>query len=348
MDYLAAFLVIHQDHMEKTMRIKILRATVLGLTLSLFCLGASAQTYKMTLSGASPSGLWTVLGVGIDGAVKTSYPGSSVTYQTSGGGLANIALVDQVKVELGIAHDAELRIATEGSKPYTNPITSLRAIALLYNWAPMQMVMTKAFAEKYGIRSFDDIALKKPPLRVAFNKRGNITEHVAVKMFNAIGVDLEDIKKWGGDVIYAASDEQGDLIKDRRIDMFANGVFVRTSFIVQAGDAVDLVLLTVSEKVVQKVSKETGAAPFVVKGGSYPWQPEDVPTVALGAVMIVNSKMEDKTAYNLAKSLVEHIDKLQGAHNSMKAITPKFLASQRVIPYHKGAEKYYREAGLLN
>src|SRR3990167_5042074 len=94
MDYLAAFLVIHQDHMEKTMRIKILRATVLGLTLSLFCLGASAQTYKMTLSGASPSGLWTVLGVGIDGAVKTSYPGSSVTYQTSGAGLANIALVD--------------------------------------------------------------------------------------------------------------------------------------------------------------------------------------------------------------------------------------------------------------
>ncbi len=325
----------------------ILRSAVLGLTLSLSCLGAGAQSYKMTLSGASPSGLWTVLGVGIDGAVKASFPGSTVTYQTSGGGLANIALIDQGKVELGIAHDAELRIATEGGKPYAKPITSLRAIALLYDWAPMQMIVTKAFANKYGIRSFDDIALKKPPLRVAFNKRGNITEHVAVKMFNAIGVNLEDITKWGGDVIYAASDEQGDLIKDKRIDMFTNGVFVRTSFIVQAGDAVELVLLPVSEGVIKKVSRELGVAAFVVKGGSYPWQAEDVPTVALGGLLIANAKMEEKTAYDLAKALHKNISKLQAAHPTLKAVTPEFLASQKIIPYHKGAEKYYREAGLL-
>ena len=323
------------------------RTIVLGFLLSLFCLGATAQTYKMTLSGASPSGLWTVLGVGIDGAVKVSYPGSHVTYQTSGGGLANIALLDQGKVELGIPHDAGLRIATEGGKPFAKPVTSLRAIALLYNWAPMQMVITKAFAQKHGIRNFDDIALKKPPLRIAFNKRGNITEHVAVKMFNAIGVDLEDFKKWGGDVIYAASDEQGDLMKDKRIDMFTNGVFVRSSFIVQAGDAVELVLLPVSEGIVKKVSHELSVAPFVVKGGTYPWQPEDVLTVALGAALVVNSKMEEKVAYDLAKALHMNIDKLQGAHGTMKSITPEFLASQRLIPYHKGAEKYYREAGLL-
>jgi TRAP transporter TAXI family solute receptor len=324
-----------------------LRTTIIGLTLSLFCLGATAQTYKLTLSGASPSGLWSVLGVGINGAVNSEYPGSNVTYQTSGGGLANIALLDQGKVELGIAHDAELRIATAGDKPFVKPITSLRAIALLYNWAPMQMVITKAFAEKYGIHSFDDIAIKKPPLRVSFNKRGNITEHVAVKMFNAMGVNLDDIKKWGGDVIYAASDEQGDLMKDNRIDMLTNGVFVRTSFIVQAGDAVNLVLLPVSEKVIQQVSKELGVERFVVKGGSYTWQPEDVPTVALGAALVVNSKMDDKVAYDLAKALYTHIDKLRGAHSTMKAITPEFLAKQRVIPYHKGAETYYRELGLL-
>ena len=201
-------------------------------------------------------------------------------------------------------------------------------------------MLCSAFAQKHGIRNFDDIALKKPPLRIAFNKRGNITEHVAVKMFNAIGVDLEDFKKWGGDVIYAASDEQGDLMKDKRIDMFTNGVFVRSSFIVQAGDAVELVLLPVSEGIVKKVSHELSVAPFVVKGGTYPWQPEDVLTVALGAALVVNSKMEEKVAYDLAKALHMNIDKLQGAHGTMKSITPEFLASQRLIPYQKGAEKY--------
>lgn len=324
-----------------------LRIIVFGLALALSSLVAKAEPYKMTLSGASPSGLWTMIGIGIDGAVKESFPGSSITYQTSGGGLANIALLDQGKVELGIAHDAELRIATLGARPFSKPVTSLRALALLYNWAPMQMVMSKAFAEKYKIHSFDDIAIKKPPLRIALNKRGNITEHVAVEMFKAIGVTLDDIKKWGGDVIYAASDEQGDLMKDKRIDMFANGVFVRTSFIVQAGDAVELVLLPVSEAVVNTVSQELSVAPFTIKAGSYAWQPTDVPTVALSAVLVVNSKMDDKVAHDLAAALHKHVDKLQGAHGSLKAITPEFLASQKIVPYHKGAEDYYREAGLL-
>lgn len=325
-----------------------LRTILCGLTFALLSLGALAGPYRMTLSGASPSGLWTMIGVGIDGAVKDSYPGSTITYQTSGGGLANIALVAQGKVEMGIAHDAELHLANLGAKPFSKPITSLRAIASLYDWAPMQMVMTKSFSEKYGIRTFDDIAVKKPPLRIAFNKRGNITEHAAVEMFKAIGVTLDDIGKWGGNVVYAASDEQGDLMKDNRIDMFANGVFVRTSFIVQAGDAVDLVLLPVSEGVVNKVAKELNVAPFVVKANSYSWQPADVPTVALGAILFVNDNMADDDARNLAQALHRHIDKLQGAHGTLKAgLTPEFLASQKVVPYHKGAEAYYREAGLL-
>ncbi|CAI10584.1 MULTISPECIES: TAXI family TRAP transporter solute-binding subunit [Aromatoleum] len=324
-----------------------LRNIVCGLAIAFFSLGAAAESYKMTLSGASPSGLWTMIGVGIDGAVKDAFPGSTITYQTSGGGLANIALLDQGKVELGIAHDAELHIATLGAKPFRKPITNLRAIAMLYDWAPMQMVITKAFAEEHGIRTFDDIAVKKPPIRIAFNKRGNITEYVAVEMFRAIGVSLDDIKKWGGDVIYAASDEQGDLMKDKRIDMFTNGVFVRTSFIVQAGDAVDLVLLPVSDSVIKKISQELSVAPFVVKAGSYSWQPTDVATLALSAILVVNDKMDDKVAHDLAEALHKHIGKLQGAHGSLKAITPEFLTSQKTVPYHKGAEAYYREAGLL-
>lgn len=326
---------------------RVVRAMVFGITLSLACSGVLARGYEMTLSGASPSGLWTLLGVGIDGVMKAAHPGSTITYQTSGGGLANIALVDQGKVALGLAHDAELRIAIEGGKPFRNPVTGLRAVAMLYDWAPMQMLMSKAFAETHGIRSFEDIAVKKPPLRIALNKRGNITEYVAVRMLKAIGVELADIEKWGGSVIYAASDEQGDLIRDKRIDMFANGVFVRTNFILQAGNSVPLVLLPVSESVVNRISNELGVRPFVVKGGSYEWQPNDVSTVSLGAVLIVNEKMDDQTAYDLARALHQHIDVLRKVHGSFRDMPAALLTSQNIIPYHKGAEKYFREVGLV-
>ena len=64
---------------------------------------ATAQPINMTLVGASPAGLWSSLGVGIGAAVAAAYPGSTITYQTSSGGLANAQLVSDGRVPLGIA-----------------------------------------------------------------------------------------------------------------------------------------------------------------------------------------------------------------------------------------------------
>ncbi len=44
---------------------------------------AEAQTYQVTLAGASPGGLWSTIGTGFDKALAKAYPGSTVTYQTA-------------------------------------------------------------------------------------------------------------------------------------------------------------------------------------------------------------------------------------------------------------------------
>jgi uncharacterized protein len=308
---------------------------------------AAAQPYNLSLAGASPGGLWSLLGVGIDKAVKEQFPGSTITYQTSGGGLANINLIETGKAELGLAHEAELKIAYEGGKPFTRPMRSARALALLYDWGPMQLIMSKAFAEKHGIRTFEDIAAKKPPLRVVLNRRGNIAESVADRMFAATGVTPEAIKSWGGTVIYAASQEQTDLYKDRRVDFIFNSLFVRQGSLIQAGDAIESVMLPVSDAVIEKVGAELGTKRFVIPANSYKFQPDPVPTPTLGAGVVVSEKMDDKTAYNLAMALHKHIESLQGVHGSMKALTAQLLVSMEVIPYHPGAARYYREAGLM-
>lgn len=306
-----------------------------------------AQPYNYALAGASPSGLWSSLGVGIDKAVKAQYPGSTITYQTSGGGLANIGLLDTGKAQIGIAHEPELKLALEGAKPFTKPINSMRAIAYLYDWGPMQIIMTREFADKYGIKTFEDIATKKPPLRVTLNRRGNIAEGVAIAMFKAIGVTPADIEKWGGSVIYAASQEQADLYKDRRADMMFNSLFVKQGSLLEATNAVESVMLPVSEAVIKKVAAETGTKKFVIPANSYKFQTQAMPTNTLGAGLVVNQSMDEQTAYNLAKALHKQIGELQAVHGSMKALTPQILVEMEVVPYHPGAVKYYKEAGLM-
>jgi len=308
---------------------------------------AQAQTYNITLSGASPGGLWSLLGAGIDAAVREAYPGSVVTYQTSGGGLANIAIVDRGEAEMGLAHAQELKMAVDGVEPFKAPVTSLRVIAYLYNWAPMHLITAKDFAEKHGLKTLTDIRDKKAPVRVAINKRGNIAGDVAIAMFEAAGITEQELESWGGRIVYAASSEQSELLLNRRIDMVDNSLFVRHSSLRQIDESIDMVLLNVSDDVATAVNEKWGTESFTIPANSYKNQSEPIETITLSAALVVNADMSDEQAYNLTKALFEHIDKMQEVHGSMKALSKELMASASVVDYHPGAVRYLKEAGLL-
>ena len=210
----------------------------------------------------------------------------------------------------------------------------------------MQAVMREDFAEEYDITSFEDIAEIQPPITIAINKRGNIAASVAESMLETIGASPDEVKRWGGNIIYAASGEQSGLIQDRRIDMFLNSLFVRQSSIMQAGASVDLSLLPLSDETINKVTAKTGTQPFVIPGGAYEWAPNDTPTVSISAALAVRSDMKDETAYNLTKALYENYEKIANVHPAMKSLNPEIMASVEVIPYHDGALRYLKEAGL--
>jgi TRAP transporter TAXI family solute receptor len=325
---------------------KFIAACAVGGALIAASGAAQAKTYTLTLCGASPGGLWSLLGAGVDAAVKAAYPGSTITYQTSGGGFANVGLLRAKKCDLAIVHDVEAKLAMEGKKPFSKPANDLRAIAVLYNWAPMQYVITKKFADKHGINSFEDIVKNKAPVRIAVNKRGNVVSQVIETMFKAAGASFADIKSWGGQVVFAASKEMSNLIKDRRIDAFGNAVFVRHRSVRQPGEAVPLKLLNVSDATIAKVSDALKVGKFTIKGGSYKWAPDNVNTVALSAQLVALSSFSAADAHNITKALIDNAAKMSGVHRAMKKLDTKLMASSKSTPYHPGAAKAYKAAGL--
>ena len=167
-------------------------------------------------------------------------------------------------------------------------------------------------------------------------------------MISVVVASVDDIKAWGGNVVLAGSEEQGDLMKDRRVDLLFNSLFVGQRSLIEVGDSVPVVMLPVSKEVIDKVSKETGAEPYVVKAKSYSWQPQDVPTISLGAFLVANAALPDADAKAITKALIEKIDAMRSVHPSMKALTPQLLSSQsEKFTYHPGAIAAYKEAGLL-
>lgn len=129
-----------------------------SLALCLAASTASAEAVNVTLSGGNPGGLWSLLGAGMDRSAKADNPDSVITYQATGGGFANLGLLAKNRTDLGMVHDAEVKLGLEGKGPFKAPITNLKAIGYMYNWAPMHFFLKKSIAEQYNIDSLDDIA----------------------------------------------------------------------------------------------------------------------------------------------------------------------------------------------
>jgi len=307
---------------------------------------AAAKTYNLTLCGASPGGLWSLLGAGVDAAVKKSFPGSTVTYQTSGGGLANVALLDQGKCDLAIIHDAEAKAGVQGLAPFQAPVTSMATIAQLYTWAPMQAIVNADYAEEHGLTTLEDIAEKQLPIQLVLNRRGNIVSSVGESMLNAIGASPAQIEEWGGNVQYAASGEQGDLMRDRRVDMLLNSLFVNHSSIRELASAIDVKLLPVRPETAAKVIEEWDIKDYTIPASAYDWNGQDTLTVTVSAQLFVRADAGEEMVTDIAGALVEHVEELRGVHKAMSPLDLELMAGAATVPYHPAAATIFQKAGF--
>jgi len=325
---------------------KVIKATVVGTCIGLASVNVVAKD-NYIMAGASPGGLWSLLGAGVDKAMRASYPNATVTYQTSGGGFANAVQVASKKVDFGLMHDAEAKIAAKGTDPYKAPVTNLRAMAVMYNFAAFQPMVTKDFADEYGISSYDDLKAKKAPVRLVLNKRGNIAHNQAVEVLAAYGISLEDIESWGGSIQYSGSKGSVELMKNRQADMVMNNIFVGHSSIREVLNSMPMVMMPVSQSVRDSVSSEMGTGQMTIPGKAYDILSDDHPTLALTAMLVVNSDTSDDEVYKVTKALISNVGEIQGVHKAMRSLNPEMMVKQNAIPFHPGAIKAYKEAGLM-
>ncbi len=312
-----------------------------------------AQELNLTLSGASPGGLWSRIGGGIDAAIAKAYPGSTVTYQTSSGGLANVSLVSRGKVQMGMATDGELNAAVNGTAPFKKAIDNTRILFRVYAPAArFQMgffAVTKSFADKYNVKTFDDIVKNKLPIRIAINRRGNMDANVAEEVMNMMNASRKDIVSWGGQIVNAASKEIVSLVSDRRLDVVNFGISFNHPRVREIAKNASPVLLSYTEDAAAAVAKKFGGEVCRVKAGEYKWSPNGAVSICVGAVIIVNADMDDDLAYKITKAMIEQIETFKNkSHRAIKkSATPQVLSQKGAAAFHPGALKYFKEKGLM-
>jgi len=102
----------------------------------------------------------------------------------------------------------------------------------------------------------------------------------------------------------------------------------------------------VPAEVVAKIG-DAAYQPGVVPAKTYEGQNADVATVKIQNFLVTHEGVPADTVYAMTKSMFDNLDQLTAAHAAAKAISKTDAAKNPPVPLHPGAERYYREAGLL-
>lgn len=320
-------------------------ASIVALSFGLSAGPVFAQTdqaKKVTLSGGSIGGAWSAIGNAIGETIRRESPNAAFSYEP-GREAANIQLVSQGKVELGIAHAQLVKRAQAGEEPFKAPITNLRAIALIDPQAAVQILVR----EDSGIDSFETVLAKKMPVRIALNQRGTLMAVTGEEVFKAYGITPKDIESWGGRIHYVAYNAGLDMMKNGQVDIIINMLAFPSGQINSATREMSVKMLGISPEAKAKLTSTLGVAPITVPAATYPFQPQAIETVTGSVVVFASSEMKEADAAAIAESMLKHFDYLKQAHATLARLEPVNLTQTAPLALHPGAEAVYRKAGLL-
>ena len=314
-------------------RPNILVAALAGLSIALAGVQARADEFINVLTGGT-SGVYYPLGVALSEIYGKNIQGAHVQVQATKASVENLNLLQQGKGEVAFTLGDSLELAWQGNADAGFPakLDKLRGLAAIYpNY--IQIVAAK----DSGIQTLAD--LKGKSLSVGAPKSG--TELNARAILTAAGLSYQDL----GRVEYLPFAESVELIKNRQLDATLQSAGLGVASIRDLATSLPIVVVAVPPETVAKVGQPYVAA--TIPAGTYEGQTSDVATAAVGNFLVTREGVSDDTAYQMTKLLFEHLDQLAAAHAAAKGIDPAKAAEGMPVPLHPGAERYFKEKGLI-
>lgn len=290
----------------------------------------AAQKFINIATGGT-SGTYFPLGGALADILNKNIPGTNASAQSTGASVANVNLLSQGKVEIAFIQNDIAYYAANGTEMFKGKqVAGLQGLATLYP-ETVQIVTLK----KSGIKSVADFKGK----RIAVGAAGSGTEANARQIMEAYGIKYDDIK-----VQYLSFGEAASALKDGNVDAAFITAGHPTAAIQDIATQNDVVLVPVdADKADALIKKYPFYTKLVIKAGTYPKQDADVTAVAVKCMLAVTDKMDENTAYAIAKALYGNLDRMKSAHSAANAISKDTAKDGMSIKLNPGAEKFFNE-----
>lgn len=301
-----------------------------------------AEDKAYTVSAGSISGSWFAIMTTMFELYRNNI--DDLTYTTiPGGSVANPISLSTGQSQFAMSYSTNLFAAARGDEPYEAQLDNIRAIAN----TGLSAYMHVYFDNSLGIETLDDIAARQIPLKIDTGPRGGGGELAAGRMLAAHGASYEDIQAWGGSITYSPYREAMDRVNDKQIDGFANDDLPGAPLFAEFAGKDDITIYSQSAEAIALMESEYGYIPGVIPAGTYEGQDQDIMTTYQTPLFVTTADMDEEVVYQMTKLMFEKTDELIAGHNAFTALDVNKAPFGLTVPLHPGAERYYREIGVL-
>jgi len=311
---------------------------VSSLLLSVSMFAAAQQTdFKgkfIIISSDQPGGGWYPFGGALVTLWQKYIPGLNVTLQGSTGENDNLIKVEQKRADIGFAN---VSVAYDKSKGLG-----------FFEGKPAYEDLRALFA--CGLTTFHIVTPENSPIKTPFDFKGKkygfypigtAPNVVSRNIFEAYGLKEEDMKSF-----YGSEHDIVDGIKDKLIDV---GLFATTT---GSADMLDLVVSNNAEFVTvtgtnrdELLAKYPYYSACIIPKEAYGTS-EDIDTIGVRWIMVVDASMDEDLAYALIKTFYEKLDEFKVMVPATKSYSIE-TAFTSGVPMHPGSEKYLKEMGII-
>jgi len=311
-----------------------LAAAAVALATVTGAVGAKAEQFVTVLTGGT-SGVYYPMGVAISKVYADNIADVRTSVQSTKASVENLNLLQRGRGEVAFALGDSVANGWAGVKEagFPQKLDKLRGLAAIYP----NYIQIVARADS-GIKTLTDLKGKR--VSVGAPKSG--TELNARKVFAAAGMSYDDFEK----TEYLSFGESVELMKNRQLDATLLSAGLGVSAIRDLASTTPVSIVEVPKEVVEAI----GEPVFIstpVPAGTYDGVTEDVDTVAIRNFLITREGLSEDLVYEMTKQIFENHDDLLAAHSAAEGIKLETAATGMPLPLHPGAEKYYKEAGVL-
>ena len=309
---------------------------VVGILVSLLAVGPTIAATRITVATGPWGGVYFLVGTALARVLGKHISGTTAVAEPVTGSAHGLELVHRGEATIALVSLSAAHFGVRGQREFTQKYDDVAFVMGAMDTGQSLVTLSNS-----GIKTYAEVR----DLRVAANTESSKSQLLAA--LRTYGLGERDIR-----LSLMSYTEQLAALRDGALDagFIAVGPYNEDLGRFAAGQPIRILGLDAARA--KSFEEQPLWTAVVVRAGTYPGQDHDMLVPGSHTTLLAHKHADPVLIYQITKTIIEHGKELGNLHPGGREFTierTRHLIDHHLVPvpFHPGAERYWREKGVL-